>query len=161
MKKCFLSTIAFLLFALAMDAQPPGRERKAERQEKVESFRIAFYTEKLQLTTQEAQAFWPVYNEYESKREAIRKDLDETPHLELMSDEAVAEFLDDTEAAEEALFALRKEYHQAFRKVLPLRKVAMLNGIEREFKMALLQEIRNRRNAPPPQGGNPRRSGGR
>lgn len=162
MSKYLLTTCVLLLLSMALDAQPPDRVRNGEqRREKVESFRIAFFTEKLQLTPQESQAFWPVFNEYEAKREAIRKDLDEAPHLELMSDDAVVKFLDDTEAAEDALFALRKEYQQAFRRVLPLRKVAMLHGIEREFKLALLQEIRERRHAQPPAGGSPRRPGGR
>ena len=44
-----------------------------ERRERVESAKIAFLTDKMSLTTEQAQKFWPLYNEYEAKRRALLK----------------------------------------------------------------------------------------
>ena len=45
-------------------AQDPGDETRAE---KIQSLKIAFITQKLQLTTDEAEKFWPVYNQYDNE----------------------------------------------------------------------------------------------
>lgn len=47
--------------------------QQESKHEKLEALKIAFITEKLSLTTKEAQNFWPVYNEYSQKIEKIRK----------------------------------------------------------------------------------------
>ncbi len=41
--------------------------------DKIKALKVAFLTEKLNLSSKEAQAFWPVYNEYEQDREALRR----------------------------------------------------------------------------------------
>ena len=49
-------------FSMA-SAQNDNREQKTE---KVQALKIAFITQKLELTSEEAQRFWPVYNRYET-----------------------------------------------------------------------------------------------
>ena len=53
------------LVVLSVSAQKPNREAKMEQ---MKAEKISFITQQLSLTTAEAQAFWPVYNEYEGKR---------------------------------------------------------------------------------------------
>ena len=43
--------------------------------DKVEAIRYNFINEKLKLTTNESEKFWPVYNEYNDKVKALRKNL--------------------------------------------------------------------------------------
>src|ERR1035437_4885758 len=76
-----------LVFLIAMSAngfaqqnppQPPTPPSPPSppdpmRKEKMESMKIAFLTQKLDLTPDEAQKFWPVYNEFQKKREELRK----------------------------------------------------------------------------------------
>jgi hypothetical protein len=153
-----LTGAAVLLFSLTLSAQP-GRSRE-ERQEKIEAFKIAFFTEKLQLTPEESKAFWPLYNQYESEREALRKRYDqENGRIELMSDKEVAAFLDKSIEMEDQQVKLRKDYLGRFQEVLPIRKVALLQRIDREFKVELLREIREQRGPQSPPGN--RRKGGR
>jgi len=47
--------------------------QKKQNREKIKSLKIAFFTEKLDLSSEEAKAFWPMYNEHEEKIEAFRK----------------------------------------------------------------------------------------
>ena len=37
-------------------------------QDRIKAQKIAFFTEKIQLTVQEAERFWPVYNEFENDK---------------------------------------------------------------------------------------------
>ena len=68
------TTFAFMLLisvpVLFINAQD-RRERDPERREKFNSMKIAYFTEELELTSAEAEKFWPVYNEYEKKKSAL------------------------------------------------------------------------------------------
>lgn len=157
MKLLLTGAVALLLF-LNLSAQP-GRSRE-NRQEKVEAYKIAFFTERLQLTPEESKVFWPLYNQFESEREALRKRYDQdNARIELMSDKEVAAFLEKSIEMEEQQVKLRKDYLGRFQEVLPIRKVAMLQRIDREFKVELVQKLRELRGAQSPPGN--RRQGGR
>lgn len=125
-------------------------------QERIEAFKVAFFTQKLQLTTEEARAFWPLYNEYERERELLRQQMKTSTRPELMSDEALRAHLYRQLDTEVRLVELRREYFEKFMEVLPLRKVALILQVERQFKRKLLEELRQRR-----QGHHPSRSGRR
>jgi hypothetical protein len=42
---------------------------KAQNGEKIQTLKIAFITQKLQLTPDEAEKFWPIYNQYDNEME--------------------------------------------------------------------------------------------
>ena len=74
MKK--ISIITFLFFVTSsIFAQTGENKRKRPDKEQVEAMKIAFITKKLNLSPEEAQQFWPVYNEYTAKRDALRKEV--------------------------------------------------------------------------------------
>ncbi len=156
MKKLLFGTI-MLLAAVALNAQ---QGRMNERmQDKVEAYKIAFFTEKLQLTPEESKDFWPLYNQFENEREALKTRYKlEGRRIELMSDGEVEDFVNKQLEMEEQMVKIRRDYVQRFKKILPIRKVAMLQNIDNEFKRALLEEIRQRRENR--QGGGQRRPGG-
>ena len=58
--------ILLVAFTTVANAQRPNKE-------KVKALKIAHITERVALSTKEAQAFWPVYNTYESNMEDIRR----------------------------------------------------------------------------------------
>ena len=74
MKKSLYIPLTLLsIFLLAcvnmLNAQPPGGELPAER---LKGLRIAFFSEKLDLTPTEAEKFWPVYNAYAAEVDKVR-----------------------------------------------------------------------------------------
>lgn len=122
------------------------------RKEKIEAMKVAFITNRLDLTALEAQQFWPVYNEYNNKLEALRK------NRKLEKDEAMDEFAGLTDKELESLvdgeiahrqkeLDIQKEYHSKFKSVLPVRKVAKLYKAEEAFKRELLRRIQNQKSA--------------
>ena len=157
MKNLLLGTI-LLLAAVALKAQP--EQMRARMQDKIEAYKIAFFTEKLQLTPEESKKFWPLFNQFENYREALKNSYNlEDRRIELMSDKEVEDFVMKHIEMEEQMVKLRRDYIQRFKEILPIRKVAMLQRIDNEFKRALLEEIKQRRENR--QGGGQRRPGGK
>lgn len=141
-----LGMVIFLLFPSLISAQPGPRGQ--ERKERIEAQKIAFITDKLQLTPAEAQVFWPLYNEQDAKRDEIlgklrtrNRGFMEADPNEMSEDEALK--LADAQIVEEQmLLDLRKEYHAKYKKVLPATKILKLYQAEREFRRVLLEKIR-------------------
>ena len=115
----------------------------------IKTQKIAFLTEQLSLTPEEAQNFWPVYNMLESEREKIwreKKDLEDSFHNDStkMNDaqfRLMAEKYADIHLREGQMM---KEYNDKLLKVLPARKVATLYFAERKFMGYLMKEYRKK-----------------
>ncbi|HEA22312.1 hypothetical protein LCGC14_1664180 [marine sediment metagenome] len=118
--------------------------------DKIKSLKVAFLTERLDLTSKEAQTFWPVYNEFEDKREAMR----EREHTEIREKMWNSESLSEKEASalinhylrfEEEEEELDKNFIESIREVIPAKKTLMLLRSEYEFKRQLLKQYRNKK----------------
>ena len=146
MKKLFLISILSIFTFTVLVAQE-RRGPSPEMFEKIKAEKVSFFTSKLDLTSAEAQAFWPVYNEFEKKRFDLQRQIHE---FERMPDEKITN-LSESEIEKmtsnyigsfekEAL--LLKEYNKQFLKVLPKKKVLMMYRIENEFRSHLIREFR-------------------
>lgn len=148
----FIISIILFFISLQIEAQPDRRTpRRGDMGEQVQVERIAYFTEKIGLTPEEAQLFWPIYNEMDNKRTALfeeraemmRKFMDESAK---MSDKQIDEQLKRLVAIQQQEMALPAEYDAKFRKVLSARKVMNLYVAEMGFRNYLLQKMRETRN---------------
>lgn len=143
MKYLTLTSI-LLLLGSALLAQPdPDR-----RDERIRSYRVAIFTEVLQLTSEEAQGFWPVFNEYMDNRDRAQDDLKPRKQMDSMSDNEVEEQIKRHFEMKQRDLDLERDLYQKLRKVLPTRKIAKIPLAEREFRERLLtkmQEVKNKR----------------
>ncbi len=156
MKKWIFSIALSLIALAALQAQPRPERGGGER---VKAMRTAFITNKLNLTPEEAQQFWPLYNQFEAEQKKIRDKFVPAKDLMSMSDAEAEKFLNSQLDMEQELLDLRKDYLQRMKKVLPMRKVAMLPRLEREFREELLdnlQQMRANRGGAAPQRPAPR-----
>ena len=141
MKK--LVPIAFLLIATIGFAQPGGKMR-----ERIKSQKIAFITERLNLTTTEAQEFWPIYNAFETKIErirsqelrVIRQKMRQNPE---MSNTEAEKILADLMNAEDRMYQAKVDLFNTLKGVLPAKKIIQLNAVEDEFNKKLLEHLRD------------------
>ena len=145
--KIFMKNTAFLFLLFIATNLVAQQESKHE---KLEAMKIAFITEKLSLSTKEAQNFWPLYNEYTQKIEKLRKskrsDLGELKlNLETSSDKEIEGIIDDVFDAKLKEIELQKEYYTKYTKVLPIKKVALLYQSEHQFKKELLKRIKDKK----------------
>ncbi|NJN77117.1 MAG: hypothetical protein HC803_01320 [Saprospiraceae bacterium] len=66
-------TITLLLLTVGVSTMFAQR-RGSGPSEKIEAFRVAFFTQKLDLTESESQAFWPIYNAYQKDLRLLRQE---------------------------------------------------------------------------------------
>lgn len=146
----FMIAVSGNLLAQAPPAPPvppgPPVPSEAPKHERMESMRIAFLTQKLDLTPEEAQKFWPVYNEFHKRKEEMaRKRRQETKgtkeKLDSLNDKQVETLIDGEIAFKQRMLDLEKEYHAKFKSVLPIKKVARLYKAEEQFTRKLLDHL--------------------
>ncbi|MFO7999712.1 MAG: hypothetical protein R6U46_00605 [Marinilabilia sp.] len=137
----FLSGLTVDVFAQHDD------EGKKNRIERLKSQKVAFLTEKIDLTSSEAQEFWPIYNEFSDKMESLHhnmknniKDLHKS--LDSLSSSEKEAAIDRHVEYDLEKARLEKEYHQKFKEVLSIDKVIKLYEAEHEFKKKMLKLIR-------------------
>ena len=149
MKRIIL--IASTLFvASQIGFAQPNQAKKGDRKEKIEAMKVAYITDKLDLTPKEAQQFWPVFNEFDDKlkdlRQGRKKDTkDGMDNLDQLSDKEVETLIDSEIGYRQRELDLLKEYHAKFKAVLPARKVAKLYRAQEDFKRELLKKIQERK----------------
>ena len=153
-----LKTILFLLlfplqFLLAQP--PPDAEEKLE---KVQAAKVAYITSKLDLSTAQAQTFWPVFNEFEAARRKVRFQMKglhrDGKHSQLNEEQMKANIRKRLALRQEEL-DLEKQYAEKFMKILSAAQVADLYESEKEFTKLLLNRWKGG------DGGGGRRKGGR
>jgi hypothetical protein len=137
-----------LVFILTVSVLLPALARAQEMGDRVRALRAEVYTRVLRLTPDEAEKFWPVFNEYADNKENLQKQIKPDGDLDGMSDQEVEEYVKKYFEIRQKEFDLEKDLVQKLRKVLPVRKIAKLPRAEREFRESLLkrlQELREKR----------------
>ncbi|MBK9736240.1 MAG: hypothetical protein IPO92_15275 [Saprospiraceae bacterium] len=112
--------------------------------DKVKSQKVAFITQKLDLTEEEAQKFWPVYNAYQSDVAALKASLDLNPRRD-MSDKEAEDMMYAMLDGRSKEIDIQKRYIQKMKSAIPTRKIAMLFKVEREFREELISKIKEKR----------------
>ena len=116
-----LVPILFLICTLSLNAQEGDGGR-------IEALKIAYLTKKLNLSPQEAQKFWPIYNNYASELRQARGG-DKTSEIE----------------REERILNIRKKYSKEFSNALNAEKVNTFFRSEKEFGNYVQKELSERR----------------
>ncbi|MDZ7737728.1 MAG: hypothetical protein U5K32_01405 [Bacteroidales bacterium] len=115
--------------------------------ELIDAERIAFFTSTLNLSTKEAERFWPVYNEFTDKRDKIRKernDIMERAGQYRGKEGAPEEWSDRLISLEMEEAVLKAEYHIKYKQVLSPRRVIMIYYAEESFKDYMTGRLRGR-----------------
>jgi hypothetical protein len=120
--------------------------------ERIKALKMAFITERLQLSAEEAQKFWPIYNEYDENTHQLRNvalqnlknNFRESMGNSIPENEA-RKLLDEMETIEAKLFEQRKKLTADLKKVLPAKKIILLKTVEDDFNQQLLEKLRERR----------------
>lgn len=147
MKNILTLLISFFLLApvLAQDEELTPQDLKA--QEKIKAARIAFITERLGLTPDEAEKFWPVYREFSVKRQGIKKEFKDNrknPDPKKTIEENEKESLELGLRLKQRELDLEKEYSGKLLNVVPAQKVMALRKAEDDFRKVLLDQIQKR-----------------
>ncbi|UQD56552.1 sensor of ECF-type sigma factor [Flavobacterium sp. K5-23] len=126
-------------------------ERMKEKKEQIKALKVAFFTTELDLTSNEAERFWPIYNTYDDKQFEIRhKKMKAFVHkmddnaLDKMSEKEASTLLSLLSSSEEDLFLLRKKLNNDLKEILPSVKIIKLKKAEDNFNRKLLHQYRDK-----------------
>ncbi|PIF06679.1 MAG: hypothetical protein CSA36_00340 [Draconibacterium sp.] len=147
-QKTLLSIVFFfLLYATNLTAQEKNHKNRWQR---FQSEKIPFLTIKLDLTPEEAQKFWPVYNEFEKERWKVqksRRDLEMKSRNsgDKLSENEIISLTREYATSLKTEGELNEKYNEKFLKILPPKKVLILYKAENEFRVHMIRMYRDRK----------------
>lgn len=149
MKKYLYSLFIVLTFCFSTNAQ----KRKGHK-EKIKLLKISYLTEQLDLTSSEAEKFWPVYNEHSKnildfmakKSDAIKKELRVVKEIDSIDEKKALTLFNLTQYLERKKFEERENYIKKLKTILPIKKILKLQIAEKEFGRKLMRKYRHKNN---------------
>lgn len=117
--------------------------------EKIEAAKVAFFTQKLDLSAEEAKIFWPIYNAYQKEQSTLRASRREqmisfrkvTEIDDLSDTEIQSLILNDFDFRQKDL-NIEKKYYAKFKSSLPIKVVGKFYRAQEAFKKELLSRFR-------------------
>lgn len=116
--------------------------------EKVEAARIALITNRLGLTPEQAEKFWPIYREFAQKRQEIRKEFRQVQ-------QSVERNKPDRQKQEELVklgfqlkqneLNLEKDYSGRIMNIISARQMLNLRKAEQDFRLLIINQLQQRR----------------
>lgn len=116
-------------------------------QEKIKAVCIAFITDRLGLTPEEAERFWPIYREFSNKRMELKQQFDQArknPNTSKPKEETERELVDLGLRLKQQELDLEKDYSKRILDVIPAQKLMALKKAEDDFRRLLIQQIQQR-----------------
>jgi len=141
--------ILLLLFLLIGNLITQAQTRKGDS-EKIRAFKVAFLTEKLDLTEKEAEKFWPLYNVYDKKmmqlyrdeRRSIKKRIMVDGGLDNLSESESKQIIEKINAVSKEQYETKNEFYSKLTKILPYKKILRLEVAEYEFHRKLIRKLK-------------------
>ncbi|CAA9199552.1 sensor of ECF-type sigma factor [Flavobacterium bizetiae] len=126
-------------------------DKTDEKREKIKAYKVSFLTTELELTSTEAEKFWPIYNAYDDKQFELRHEkmkmylrkLDDD-NITSMSEKEAATLLSQIESTDKELYLLRDKYNTSLKKILSAKKILKLKKSEDDFNRKLLKQYRDK-----------------
>ena len=125
----------------------------AQDNPRIKALKTAFITNSLDLSSKEAQQFWPIYNKYERtihvakivKTRQLAKRAKDLGGIERLSEEEANSMLKELIEIDFKVANAKKELHKNLIGVIPPKKIIKLFRAEQDFNKELLKQLRNRR----------------
>lgn len=139
MKNTYLiALVIFMVISSNAFAQRPSIDP-----EKLQAARIAFITTRIDLKPEQAEKFWPIYNQYNDGREKTMRQLSELGRgMESISEEEAKTRIQKRFQYQAELLEKEKSFVNDVSKVLSSKQILMLNNIARDFNRQLYQRGR-------------------
>ncbi|MFK5879424.1 MAG: sensor of ECF-type sigma factor [Flavobacteriaceae bacterium] len=137
--------ISFFLFTLQINAQ-----RGNGNEGQLKTLKIGYITQTLDLTSDDAQYFWPIYNEHQDKIHLLRRSnqrelmeqIKNSGGIDAISEKEAEEILDKFLAIENEIQEEKDKMYSELREVISAKKILKLHHAENEFNRKILQRLR-------------------
>lgn len=147
MKKLIIIICMSLFFSISLQAQ-----MSKEGRDKIKALKIAYLTEQINLTTDEAQKFWPIYNGYNKEQIKIRNNYRNTLRKNIHNH--TVDSLDEDEAkklvnlklqTDKDLYESQIKFVNNVKGVISYKKIIQLQNAEKEFGRKLMRKYKRER----------------
>jgi hypothetical protein len=146
MKKLYTISLLFILTLLSMTITGYAQQGSdAELRDRIRAAQIAYLSQKLDLTPDEAQKFWPLYNQYTKEVELLIAERRNTGAKQADHPEKPQQGGDKELGYERRMLDIKTHYDKEFQKVLPTAKAGNVFRTEREFRSQLVRSLKERR----------------
>ena len=139
-----MKTITSIVFIVSFSLLSFSQQNR----DKIKTLKIAYITEKLNLSEKEAQQFWPVYNAFEEENFNLRNQSFEDRkniNFETLKEEEAVSLLKKMREFETKRMALKNKFIDDLSKIIPAKKIILLQKVEDDFKHRMFEEFKNRR----------------
>jgi hypothetical protein len=146
MKKFYTIGLCFL-FALTGLTSTPGYAQQgsdAELRDRIRAAQVAYLSQKLDLTPDEAQKFWPLYNQYTKEVELLIAERRNTNTTTTNPADHPTPNDNKELGYEQRMLDIKTHYNKEFQKVLPNTKAGSVFRTEREFRSVLVRSLKER-----------------
>ncbi len=137
-----ICTLLTLLISMSVFAQ------SQEVMDKIESAKIALITQRLELSPEQAEKFWPVYREYSEKQREIHSDfqnLRRSYRPETATEDESRKMVEKGHQIKERMVQLDKQYSDRMLNVINNRQLLRLREAENDFRKELMQRLKQQR----------------
>ncbi len=145
MKK--LLPILFLAF-IAFSSWGQDKDSKRQKYEKIKAYKIAFITDRINLSSSQAETFWPVYDEFDKKRRDNFKQQKLIYRRASNKDQSEKENLADQEkilALKQEDVDLNRTYRTKLLKIISAKQYTQLMDAEHDFHKLLMEQLKARK----------------
>ncbi len=148
MKRFNFITIGIVLLMLTSAITQAQKPTTDEAAEKIKSLQMQYLSQKLNLSAEEAEKFWPVYKNYTKEVETlIAEHHNKRQQDKQLSDpdDIARRNMDNDLGYEKRMYDIRSRYTNEFQRVLPARKAGAVFKSEREFRNIMINHLNNQR----------------
>lgn len=133
-----------LLFTLLVGAVYAQRGGERYDPEKLKAAKVAFITTRLDLNSEQAEKFWPIYNEFSDKREAMIRQMAELNDRrdQPISEEEAKNRVEKRFELQQQLLNEEKNFVSKASSVISYNQLFLLNGLSRDFARHIYQRQR-------------------
>lgn len=116
------------------------------KKDKIDALRATYINKKVNFTTQEADAFWPLYDEMNDKlhfaRKSFKQQYNNTTNYDFSNDKDAEAYLAAELSLKQKEYEIYRDYYEKFKKILPIKKVASVRRAEEDFKKEIIKTIK-------------------
>lgn len=139
--------IIILLFLVTKNfSQDANSGNLQDRKEKIKALKVAVISQKIDLTSAEAEKFWPIFNKYEDLITNLRiekiKSINKSKNA---TEEEALKLIEKNEKLEAEITALKKKLRSELIPVIGAARVIKLEQLEQNFKEKILEKLKNRK----------------
>ena len=141
----FICISLFCIFSISAQGKK-GRE-------KIKALKIAYLTEQLNLTSVEAEKFWPLYNSYSKEqhdlRNAIRTEMKSVikskGDVKLVSENEAERIIKLKLSTDRKIYESEKSFLNKVKNIISYKKIMQLQIAEMEFGRKLMKKYRHKK----------------